>query len=110
MSRQEGTVSYIRVYSDTAGDSHFEEVEVDFKPIDVAPPAPPVNVAAAMASERMMLVSCPQDGTEIGIRPHGDSSSFSYLASLNFASATAEFAPSLLERSSFWKTYRAKAT
>jgi hypothetical protein len=49
-------------------------------------------------------------GTEIGIRPHGDSSTFSYLESLNFASATAEAASSLLERSSFWKTYQAKAT
>src|SRR5262245_63873146 len=52
MSRQEGTVAYIRVYSDTAGDSHFEEVEVDFKPIDVAPPAPPVLEPVGRGRER----------------------------------------------------------
>ena len=53
-------MKYIRVYSDPAGDSHFEEVEVELKSIDVAPPAPPVNVATAMPSERIMLMSFPQ--------------------------------------------------
>jgi len=100
-------VKYIRVYSDQAGDSHFGEVEVDLKPIDVAPPAPPVNVAAVIESERMMLMSFPQGW--YGDWPHDDSSTFSYLESLSFVSATAELAPSLLERSSLWKISQAKA-
>jgi hypothetical protein len=101
-------VTYIHVYSDTAGDSHFEEVEVDFRPIDVAPPAPPVNVADAMASERMMLMSFPQGWC--GDWHPAPRRQFYIQLSGELASATAEAVLSLLERSSFWKTYQARAT
>jgi len=52
-------VKYTRIYSDPDGDSHFEDVEVELKPVDVAPPAPPVNLAVPMASERVILMSFP---------------------------------------------------
>lgn len=36
---------YVRLYSDEAGDSHFDDVEVTLDPVDFAPPAPPLNIA-----------------------------------------------------------------
>ena len=39
-------VKYVRVYADATGESHFEDLEMALIPMDVAPPAPPINVSA----------------------------------------------------------------
>jgi len=39
-------MQYTRVYSDSDGVSHFDDVKVRFKSADFAPPAPPLNISA----------------------------------------------------------------
>jgi hypothetical protein len=36
---------YTRVYADGNGESHFEDIEVEMKAIDFAPPAPPLDLS-----------------------------------------------------------------
>lgn len=52
-------MKYTRVYCDDAGDSHFGDIFVQVSPVDFAPPAPPLNLASPMDSERMILFSIP---------------------------------------------------
>lgn len=52
-------MKYTRIYGDAAGESHFEDVPVDVVPVDFAPPAAPLNLAAPIDSERMILCSIP---------------------------------------------------
>ena len=33
---------YVRVYTDSIGESHFEDLKIDLNEIDFAPPAPPI--------------------------------------------------------------------
>ena len=37
-------MKYTRVYADSNGESHFEDVEVEFSSVDFAPPAPPLEL------------------------------------------------------------------
>lgn len=37
--------TYVRLYADEKGESHFEELEVSLAPVDFAPPAEPLNIA-----------------------------------------------------------------
>ena len=39
-------MKYTQVYADENGESHFEDVEVEFSPVDFAPPAPPLDLSA----------------------------------------------------------------
>jgi hypothetical protein len=50
-------VKYTRIYSDPAGESHFEDVEVVLKPVEFAPPAPPVELATPMPAEHVILLA-----------------------------------------------------
>ena len=52
-------MKYIRIYCDDWGDSHFEDVSVEVSPVDYAPPAPPLNLAAPIDSKGMILFSVP---------------------------------------------------
>ena len=52
-------MKYTRIYCDDAGDSQFEDVSVEVSPVDYAPPAPPLNLAAPIDSERIILFSVP---------------------------------------------------
>ena len=36
---------YVRIYSDSTGESHFKDEEISFQLIDFAPPAPPISVS-----------------------------------------------------------------
>ena len=38
-------MKYTRLYSDDNGDSHFEDVELEFQSVDFAPPAPPLDIS-----------------------------------------------------------------
>jgi len=52
-------MNYTRVYSDSSGESHFEDVSVPVAPVNFAPPAPPMDVAAPIRAERMLLATMP---------------------------------------------------
>ena len=36
------TLKFVRVYADSIGESHFEDLTIDLNEIDFAPPAPPI--------------------------------------------------------------------
>lgn len=38
--------TYTRIYSDDSGESHFEDVEIDFDLTEYAPPAPPLDLSS----------------------------------------------------------------
>jgi hypothetical protein len=51
-------VSFIRIYADAGGESHFEDLEIPFEAADFVPPAPhvllsPSQPAAAFSFERV---------------------------------------------------------
>lgn len=53
-------IKYRRLFSDEQGESHFEECEVEFKPVDFAPPAPPLEISSfGLAEECFLLRSKP---------------------------------------------------
>ena len=52
-------MNYTRIYCDGTGESHFEDVSVSVAPVNLAPPAPPVNVAAPIRAERVLLSEVP---------------------------------------------------
>ncbi len=41
-SNKINVLKYVRVYADSIGESHFEDLEIDLNEIDFAPPAPPI--------------------------------------------------------------------
>jgi hypothetical protein len=60
--------SYTRLYADEQGESHFEDVESALLPVDFAPPAAPLNVAALFPAVRCGFVGAAPDwGGEV---PH----------------------------------------
>jgi len=52
-------MKYIRTYSDSHGESHFDEVEVEFTQKDFAPPAPPFLVSPFNPALQYAYVSIP---------------------------------------------------
>jgi hypothetical protein len=44
------------VYSDSEGESHFEEIEVEFTPVVTAPPAPPVDLSEFRNATRVAIM------------------------------------------------------
>ena len=52
-------MNYTRIYSDADGESHFEDVSVDVSPVEFAPPAAPLNMAAPLQAERTILCAIP---------------------------------------------------
>jgi len=42
ISGKPGVLKYVRVYSDSIGETHFEDLEINLDEIDFAPPAPPI--------------------------------------------------------------------
>jgi hypothetical protein len=52
-------MNYTRIYCDAGGESHFEDVSVNVAPVDFAPPAPPLNMAAPLEAERTILCAVP---------------------------------------------------
>ena len=52
---------YVRLCSDEAGASHFEDVEVSLDPVGFAPPAPLLNVAALFPASGCAFVGGPPE-------------------------------------------------
>jgi hypothetical protein len=53
--------SYVRLFADERGESHFAEVEVELGPVDFSPPAPPLHVAALFPATGCSFVYGPVD-------------------------------------------------
>ncbi len=53
--------SYVRLFADERGESHFEEAAVALAPTDFAPPAPPLHVAALFPVTGCGFVCAPVD-------------------------------------------------
>ncbi len=54
-------MKYTRIYCDVDGESHFEDVYVEVAPVDFAPPASPLNLAAPLDAERAVLCEFPAE-------------------------------------------------
>jgi oxalate decarboxylase/phosphoglucose isomerase-like protein (cupin superfamily) len=52
-------MKYIRIYSDENGESHFEELDIEFKSMDYAPPAPPLDVSQFMPANQYAFLRAP---------------------------------------------------
>lgn len=52
-------MQYTRLYADSNGESHFEDVEIEMTPVAFAPPAPPVNLSAFTAATQFGFLSTP---------------------------------------------------
>jgi len=50
---------YVRIYSDSSGQSHFSQAQATFQLVDYAPPAPPISVSEAIAAEAVGFISSP---------------------------------------------------
>jgi hypothetical protein len=50
---------YVRIYADSDGESHFEDVEVSLKPVDFAPPAPLLHASAFTPASQFGFLSAP---------------------------------------------------
>ncbi len=53
------TTTYVRVYADAAGESHFEDVEVELTSRDFAPPAPPLYLSEVVPATGFAFVRLP---------------------------------------------------
>ncbi len=52
-------MKYIRIYEDSAGKSHFEDVEVELALVNFAPPAPPMNLSSFSSALKYAFCSFP---------------------------------------------------
>jgi len=50
-------VKYVRLFEDSTGESHFEDVEAKLTSTDFAPPAPPLNVSSAIPALQVVFLS-----------------------------------------------------
>ena len=37
-------MQYVRIYTGSDGETHFEDLDIDLKEVNFAPPAPPVHL------------------------------------------------------------------
>ena len=52
-------LKYTRLFADSTGASHFEDLEFTFTLIDFAPPAPPISVSEVFDSDKIFVISSP---------------------------------------------------
>lgn len=52
---------YPRIYSDSDGESHFGEFDLELVEAEYAPPAPPLHVSEAVKAERALFFTAPND-------------------------------------------------
>ena len=51
--------TYVRIHADDNGESHFEDVAIEFSEADFAPPAPPAFVSGSIDASKTMFFSAP---------------------------------------------------
>lgn len=49
-------MKYTRVFADEFGESHFEDLECQFKSVDFAPPAPPLDISEFGSVEHCFIL------------------------------------------------------
>ena len=52
-------LKYTRLFADSSGASHFEDLEFTFTLIDFAPPAPPISISEVFESDKVFVISSP---------------------------------------------------
>jgi hypothetical protein len=52
-------LSVTRLYSDSDGESHFEDIEIPFELKNYAPPAPPISVTNFIGVDGFVVISSP---------------------------------------------------
>jgi len=50
---------YTRLFSDSEGESHFEDIEIDLAATDYAPPAPPLDLSAVTPAMQFGFMRAP---------------------------------------------------
>lgn len=55
--------TYVRLYVDKDGESHFEDLAIDLLPVEFAPPAAPLNVARFLPAAHTLWVGAPAGWT-----------------------------------------------
>ena len=50
---------YVRLYAGADGESHFSDEEVELRPVNFAPPAPPLNLSAYTPVKQFALLHGP---------------------------------------------------
>ena len=66
--RGSSAMKYHRLYADEEGESHFEEMEATYTPMDYAPPAPALDVSQPTDAARYVMVRFPA-GWDSGLHP-----------------------------------------
>lgn len=56
-----GAIKCIRLFADEAGNSHFEDIEIDMTSVQYAPPAPALDVSEPTAATRFFWLRFPKD-------------------------------------------------
>lgn len=51
--------TYTRLYADDAGESHFEDIEIDLALTDYAPPAPPLSLSTFTGAKEFRFMNAP---------------------------------------------------
>lgn len=54
---KENILKYVRIYSDSIGESHFEDLEIRLNEIEFAPPAPPIFTSELNPSSNYGFIS-----------------------------------------------------
>lgn len=54
-------MKYTRIYADAAGESHFEDVEIELTQLDFIPPTSPVNISSFSPALQYAFCSFPVD-------------------------------------------------
>jgi hypothetical protein len=52
-------MKYVRLYADSNGESHFEDVTVDLTLGDYSPPTPPISISPFVAATQVGFLSAP---------------------------------------------------
>jgi hypothetical protein len=55
------TLTYLRLYADEAGESHFAPLEIPVSPRNFAPPAPPFSVSELASASRYGFLHLPSN-------------------------------------------------
>ncbi|NIZ60105.1 hypothetical protein DL239_03835 [Sedimentitalea sp. CY04] len=56
-----GPIKITRLFADSTGESHFEDIEIDMASVQYAPPAPAVDMSEPTATSQMYWFRFPKD-------------------------------------------------
>jgi len=59
-----GPIRCTRLFADAAGDSHFEDIEIDLTSVQYAPPAPVLDISTPTDASSFFWLRFPKDWTD----------------------------------------------